>query len=56
MLYALVAFWAFFAKKLTFGQLLGAALASLLPFGPFVFDARLRRTEHPATEPPTHGA
>lgn len=52
VLYAFVAFRAFFAKKLTFIQLLAAALASLIPFGPFVFDASLRRTA-PANHPTT---
>ncbi|MFE8602639.1 DUF3817 domain-containing protein [Archangium violaceum] len=32
-------------------RILGAFIASLVPFGTFVLDARLRREEQPATEP-----
>lgn len=45
MLYAVVAFGAFFAKKLPFKYLVGAAIASLLPFGPYVIDPKLRKLE-----------
>ncbi|PTX60810.1 integral membrane protein [Melghirimyces profundicolus] len=40
---ALVHVW--WVHRWSFGRLLGAAVASVLPFGTFVFDARLRREQ-----------
>lgn len=49
VLYAAVAFWAYFAGHLS-QKLLGyAALASIIPFGPFVIDRKLKDAE---TAPP----
>jgi integral membrane protein len=51
--YAVVAFHAYFAGRLS-SKLLGlAALASLLPFGPFVIDPKLKAAEPlPDAAPP----
>ncbi|MDA8351774.1 MAG: DUF3817 domain-containing protein [Firmicutes bacterium] len=38
---ALVHVW--FAEKWPLGRVFGAAVASVLPFGPFVFDVRMKR-------------
>jgi integral membrane protein len=36
------------ARRLTGREVVGALIASVLPFGPFIFDARLRREERVA--------
>ena len=43
MLYLLAAIWAAVACKWTYGTLFWAGVASVLPFGPFVFERWLRR-------------
>lgn len=43
--YAVVAFWAWRKRHLTGKLLLLAAVASIVPFGPFVIDRRLKAIE-----------
>lgn len=50
VLYAVVATIAAATGRMTWGSWCWAAVASLLPFGPFVLDSRLRREEHAATK------
>lgn len=45
--YVLIAAYTTYVKKWEFLTFLGAVIASVLPFGPFVYDARvLKRHEH----------
>jgi integral membrane protein len=46
ILYLLAAGWAARVQKWGIGTMIGAFAASVLPFGPFVFDAWLRRQEN----------
>jgi len=43
VLYVLAIVYATIALRWKFGRAAGAFLAAFLPFGPFVFDARLRK-------------
>jgi integral membrane protein len=43
VLYLLAIIYATISLRWKFGRVLGAFLAAFLPFGPFVFDARLRK-------------
>jgi integral membrane protein len=45
ILYVAAVALAALARRLTMGEVFGALIASVLPFGPFIFDARLRREE-----------
>jgi integral membrane protein len=54
--YAAAAFWAWRQRHLTGKLLLTAAVASVLPFGPFVIDRRLKAVENAQPEPDTAGA
>jgi integral membrane protein len=55
ILYALVTFVAWGQKALTFNLVVAAAVASIVPFGPFVIDRVLKRHEQ-RTRPDTAGA
>jgi integral membrane protein len=46
VLYAAVVLWAWACRKLSFGWVLLLALASIVPVGPFIADARLKRLEN----------
>lgn len=50
MSYAAVAFYAWYKRQLPGGLLLLAAVASVVPLGPFFIDRRLKSVETPAPD------
>jgi integral membrane protein len=51
--YAWVVFWAYGKNRLPFRWVVWCAIASLLPFGPFVIDPRLAKLPAPNPGSPT---
>ncbi len=54
ILYLIAAAWAAMSRRWGVGKMAGAFAASVLPFGPFVFDARVLKREEEALSKDTH--
>ena len=54
ILYLIAAAWAATSRRWGVGKMAGAFAASVLPFGPFVFDARVLKREEEALSKDTH--